>query len=113
LAVIGIYGVASYSIAQRTKEIGVRIAVGASPGAVRGMLLRESLWPLALGMAAGVGGAIGLGHYLQHLMASAEPVGKWSCAAAAVLLISAAAVAVWRATARVVRIDPMTALRAE
>jgi ABC-type antimicrobial peptide transport system permease subunit len=109
LAVIGIYGVASYSIAQRTKEI----AVGASPGAVRGMLLRESLWPLALGMAAGVGGAIGLGHYLQHLMASAEPVGKWSCAAAAVLLISAAAVAVWRATARVVRIDPMTALRAE
>jgi hypothetical protein len=54
-----------------------------------------------------------LGQYLQHLMPSAEPVGKWSCAAGGVLLITAGAVAVRRATARVLRIDPMTALRAE
>ena len=61
LAVIGIYGVASYSIAQRTQEIGVRIAVGASPGVVRGMLMRESLWPLAIGMAAGL---LGQSHWV-------------------------------------------------
>jgi ABC-type antimicrobial peptide transport system permease subunit len=113
LAIIGIYGVASYSVGQRTKEIGVRLAVGASTGVVRGMLLRESLWPLGVGMTAGVFGAIGLGRFLQSLMDSADPVSTWTCAAAAILLVFAGAVAVWRATARVVRVDPMRALRTD
>jgi len=113
LAIIGIYGVASYSVAQRTKEIGVRLAVGASTGVVRGMLLREGLWPLGVGMTAGAFGAIGLGRFLQSLMDSADPVSTWTCAAAAILLVFAGAVAVWRATARVVRVDPMRALRTD
>ena len=113
LAVVGIYGVAAHSIAQRTHEIGVRIAVGASPLHVRLLLLRQSLLPLTAGVAAGVAGAAVLGRYLRYLMASAEPVGTWTCAAAALLLASTAAIAVWTATSRILRIDPMSALRAE
>jgi hypothetical protein len=113
LAVIGVYGVAAHSIAQRTQEIGVRIAVGASPLHVRRLLLRQSLLPTTAGVAVGVAGAAVLGRYLRYLMASAEPVGTWTCAAAALLLASTAAIAVWAATSRILRIDPMSALRTE
>jgi ABC-type lipoprotein release transport system permease subunit len=68
---------------------------------------------MAAGMAAGVAGAIGLGQFLKHLMTSAEPLGAWTCAAAALLLALAAALAVWTATGRIIEIDPMNALRAE
>jgi len=113
LAVVGIYGAASYSISQRTHEIGVRIAVGASPGRLRFALLRQSMLPIAVGMSAGVAGAIALARFLQYLIDAVEPLNAGSCAAAALLLAVAAAVAVWRATARVLRVDPMRALRAD
>jgi hypothetical protein len=113
LAVIGIYGAASYSIAQRTHEIGVRIAVGATPGGLRSLLLWQSLLPMAVGGAAGIAGAVLLGRYLQHLIAGAETTGVLACAAAAGTLIFAAALAVWTATRRIVRMDPTAALRAE
>jgi predicted permease len=113
LAVIGIYGAASYSIAQRTHEIGVRIAVGATPGGLRGLLLWQSLLPMAVGGAAGIAGAVLLGRYLQHLIAGAETTGVLACTAAAGTLIFAAALAVWTATRRIVRMDPTAALRAE
>ncbi|MGH9647592.1 MAG: FtsX-like permease family protein, partial [Bryobacteraceae bacterium] len=113
LAVIGIYGVAAYSVAQRTKEIGVRIAVGASPRVVRAMLLRQNTRPVAIGMLAGVVGAAGLGKFLGYLMPAADSVDPWICAAAAIVLAAIAAGAVWTATVRVARIDPMNALRAD
>ena len=102
-----------YSISQRTHEIGVRIAVGALPGGLRTMLLRQSLTPLAGGVVAGLAGAAMLGRYLQHLMAGAESIGPLTCAVAAVTLAMAAATAVWTATGRIVRMDPTAALRAE
>jgi len=105
--------VASYSITQRTHEIGVRIAVGASPRGLRGMLLRQSMLPVACGALAGVAGAAALGRYLQHLMAHAEPTGPWTCVVAAAALAATAALAVWTATGRIVRMDPTAALRAE
>ena len=113
LAVIGVYGVASYSISQRTHEIGVRIAVGASPGRLRIALLRQSMLPVAVGMTAGVAGAVGLDRFLQYLMSAVEPLNAGTCAWAALLLAITAAVAVRRATARVLRVDPMRALRAD
>jgi predicted permease len=113
LAVVGIYGAASYSIAQRTHEIGIRIAVGASAGGVRGMLLRQSMLPMGCGAAAGIAGAAVLGRYLQHLIAGAEATGTWTCAAAAATLAFAAALAVWTATGRIARMDPNAALRTE
>ena len=113
LALVGTYGVASYSITQRTHEIGVRIAVGASPRGLRGMLLRQSMLPVACGALAGVAGAAALGRYLQHLMAHADATGPWTCALAAAALAATAALAVWTATGRIVRMDPTAALRAE
>lgn len=113
LAVIGVYGVASYSISQRTHEIGVRIAVGASPERLRLALLRQSLLPIVVGMAAGVAGAVALGRFLQYLMEAVEPLDGGICASAALLLAVTAAVAVWTATARVLRVDPMSALRTD
>ena len=112
LAVIGAYGVATYSVAQRTHEIGVRIAVGASPHRIRGMLFRQSMLPAGAGMLAGMFGAAGLGRFLLHLMASAEPTGFWICVTAALVLTTAAA-SVWTATGRIVGMDPTTALRVE
>jgi putative ABC transport system permease protein len=113
LAVIGVYGVAAHSIAQRRHEIGVRVAVGATPREVRLMLLRQSLAPVVLGAIGGVAAALGLGRFLNHLIESAQPLGLWTCAAAGVGMTAVVAAAVWSATRRVTRIDPMSALRAE
>lgn len=113
LAAIGIYSVASNAVAQRLKEIGIRIAVGGSAREVRGLLSRQTLLPMFWGLAAGVGGAIALGRYAQSLMASAEPVGAWTGVAASALLLMVCGFAVWRATARVARLDPMQVLRVD
>jgi predicted permease len=113
LAIIGVYGVASYSIIQRTHELGVRIAVGASAQGLRFLLLRQSLLPVAAGMACGVAGAIGLGRFLEHLLDTAQRVDVLTCGVAAVLLAAIAAAAIWSATQRVLRLDPMQILRSE
>jgi putative ABC transport system permease protein len=113
LAAVGIYGAAAHGVARRTHEIGVRIAVGASPAGVRGMLLGQSMVPVAAGVGAGIAAAAGLGRFLRHLIVGAEAAGLWICTAAALLLAATAAVAVWTATARVVRVDPIETLRTE
>lgn len=113
LAVIGVYSVAAHSIAQRTHEIGVRIAIGAEAGQVRLLVLRESVAPVAAGIIAGAAASRGLERVLQSLIDRAQPAGPWSCAAAAAILIATAATAMWTASRRVTRIDPVHALRAE
>jgi putative ABC transport system permease protein len=112
LAIVGIYGVASYSVTQRAHEIGIRIAVGATSGGVRRMILRDSLLPVAVGMAAGIAGAIGLGQFLQHLVEKTQPIDIATCAAAGLLLAATAAAATWTATRCVVRMNPVEILRA-
>ena len=77
------------------------------------MLLRQSLLPVAAGMLAGGVAAAGLGRFIRHVMENAQPVGAGTCGAAALALMAAAAMAVWSATRRVSRMDPMSALRAE
>ncbi len=113
LAVIGIYGVASYSIAQRKHEIGVRMAIGAGPSRLRRMLLWENLAPLGAGLAAGIAGAYALKHSLERLVYSAPPLEAGTVLGAAVVLSVAAAAAVWIAGRRVLRMDPTAALRLE
>lgn len=113
LAVVGTYGVATYSVADRTHEIGVRIAVGASPDRVRGMLFRQGMSPVGIGILTGIAVAAGLSRFLQDLIPNAEPAGPWICVGAVFLLVSVTAVAVWTATRRIVRMDPAAALRAE
>jgi ABC-type antimicrobial peptide transport system permease subunit len=113
VAAIGAYGAASHSVSQRTHEIGIRIAVGGPPGRVRAMVFRQSMVPVCVGVVAGLLGAAGLGRFLKHFMASAEPAGIWVCGSAAIVITTATACAIWTATSRVVRTDPTAALRVE
>ncbi len=113
LAVIGIYGVASYSITQRRHEIGVRIAVGASPASVRKLLALQGLMPVLAGVAVGVAAAIALGRVIEHFMESARTANPWAFGSAALLLALIALTAIWIATRSVTRVDPVRILRAE
>ncbi len=113
LAVIGVYGTSSRTITQREHELGVRIALGASTGNVRAMILRESLIPIGIGIVAGIGGAVGSGPFLQHLFVGAKVPGMPTYAMASFSLLVAAMIAAWSATARILAIDPMDAIRAE
>ena len=101
LALIGLHGAVAHAIQQRTHEIGVRLALGSSPGGLRALMLGQSTLPVAAGIAAGVA------------LARAYPLDGPTCAAAALSLSAAAAAAVWRATRRIVRMDPVSILRAD
>jgi putative ABC transport system permease protein len=113
LALIGSYAVAAASAARRTHEIGVRLAVGASPRRIRAMLLRQSLLPAAAGLAAGLLASAGLSRFLQFLIAGAGQTGPAATATAALLLLLVTGLATWRATRRIVRMDAAAALRIE
>ena len=113
LAIAGIYGVSSYSITQRRREIGVRIAIGASAQGVRAMILRQALLPIGAGMLIGLLGAAWQGSVLEHLLASAPPVDMAACAASALLLAAVAIVSIWSATSRVLELNPIEVLKSE
>jgi predicted permease len=113
VAAIGAYGAASHTVSQRRQEIGIRIAVGGPPTRVRGMVFWQSMLPVFAGVVAGLFGAVGVGHLLNHLMTSATPPGLWMSGSAVLVIVGATACAIWTATNRVVRLDPTAALRVE
>jgi putative ABC transport system permease protein len=113
LAAVGIYGMAANSVAQRTREMGVRMALGASYQRIRSMLVRENAVPIACGLAAGIGGAMVSDPFLEQLLEGAQPTQPevFLLAAGAMLCIGLSAV--WIASARVLSIQPAIAVRAE
>jgi ABC-type antimicrobial peptide transport system permease subunit len=113
LALIGIYGIVSHSVAERTQEMGLRMALGATPARVRGMLLAQSLLVIALGAVLGVVGASAVGRSLGSLIPEAMPVGLATSMALAISLSAAAAITIWSATRRIPALDIMRLLRAE
>ena len=113
LAVIGVYGTSSRAITQREHELGVRMALGASARRVRLMILRESFVPVGMGVVAGVGGAVMSGPLLQHLFVGTKALSVQTCIMASILLLATAMIAAWYATARILAIDPIDAIRAE
>jgi putative ABC transport system permease protein len=113
LALIGIYGIVSHSVAERTQEMGLRIALGATPARVRGMLLTQSLLVIAAGAVLGVVGASAVGSSLGSLIPEAMPVGLATSMALAISLSAAAAVTIWSATRRIPELDIMRMLRTE
>ena len=113
LAALGLYGVISNLVAQRTGEFGIRLALGATPGNVLGLVLRRGLWLTGLGLLIGVAAAFGLNILLQSSMpgmAAADPV---TIALVAVVLLAIALLACWLPARRATRINPLDALRAE
>ncbi len=113
LAAIGLYGVMAYSVARRTVEIGVRLALGAHRSGVQWMVLRQSLWMVALGLAIGIPSALALTRLLQKMLFGIEPTDPASFAAAAILMTAVGALAAWVPARRASRVDPIKALRCE
>jgi len=113
LAALGVYGVLSYLVTRRTREIGIRMAMGARPGEVRRLVLEESFVLAAMAVVVGLGGAWALTRYLQSMLYGVTPLDGVTFAVMPVLLVALAIMAsmvpAWRAS----RIDPMAALREE
>jgi cell division protein FtsX len=112
LAIVGTHATAAYSVAARTHEIGVRMAIGASYGRVRGMLMRESLLPLFVGIAIAAPVARAISRYLEHLIAGTGTLDARTGVAAAATLFMVGLAAVWCAIRRLRSIDPAGAVRA-
>jgi putative ABC transport system permease protein len=113
LAVAGIYGVLSYLVALRTREIGVRMALGASAGAVVRMVMRQALPLVLLGAVLGSGGAFILGRTLRAFLYGTEPTDTVSLAVSVSLIVGAAFVACAVPARRASRVDPVVALRVD
>jgi predicted permease len=114
LASIGLYGVASYSVAQRTREIGVRMALGARPSSVLTLVLGHGLLLVGLGLVAGLGLALGLSAVLpQALLPNISVRDPWTFAGTSAVLAAVAVFASYIPARRAMRIDPLVALRME
>jgi predicted permease len=113
LSLIGIYGIISYAVTQRTREIGIRIALGAQKGFMRWMFVRSALVLTAIGAAIGLGSAAALAHLMKSLLFGVSPLDPITFAAVPVVLALAAAIASFLPAHRAASIDPMQALRSE
>jgi predicted permease len=113
MAVVGLYGVVSYAVSQRTHEVGVRMALGASASGIRRMVLLTSGRMVGLGIATGLGAALVLGRLLRNQLYGVQPGDPVTFAGVAALLIAATLIATYIPARRATRIDPMLALREE
>jgi ABC-type antimicrobial peptide transport system permease subunit len=113
LGCVGLYGIMAYSIVRRTQEIGIRMALGASAKTVIWMVVRDAMFLVAIGLAAGVPLALGLSRYLQSLLFGLKPLDGLSIGAVVLVMTLMAITAVLFPVRRAIRIDPLTALRDE
>ena len=113
ISVVGVYSVAALSVARRTREIGLRIALGAGRRQTSWLFLRRSLGYLALGLAAGILGALGVGQMLRSILVQVRPADPLTLAGTVLLLTVASVLAGLIPARRAARLDPMAALRAE
>ncbi|HEX7779627.1 MAG TPA: FtsX-like permease family protein, partial [Vicinamibacterales bacterium] len=113
LAAAGIYGVLSYAVVQRHREIGIRLALGAKPESVGRLILQSGLVLTTIGLVAGVGLALLLMRFMRALLYEVEPTDPVSVAGVVIVLALVAAVASWRPARRAMRVDPVSLLRQE
>ena len=112
LAVVGVYGLISYNVAQRTREIGIRVALGASRGDVVRLIVRRGAWPLAAGLAGGLLCVTILGRMITGMLYGLDPLDPVVLAGAALTLALVGLGACWWPAFRASRIDPQVAMRA-
>ena len=110
---VGIFGVVSYTVRQRTREIGVRIALGARPGEVLGEVVRQGIQPALAGLAVGLVLAAGLSRLVAGMLFEVSPTDPLTLAAVSILLVGVAFLASYLPARRAARVDPMVALRSE
>jgi putative ABC transport system permease protein len=113
LALIGVYGVIVYSVAQRTREIGIRIALGAMRRSVVRMLVQQALTPVLWGLAAGLALAIAVGRILSTLLFGVSAFDPLTLAGIPLLVLAVSLAASWLPALRATRIDPVAAIRSE
>jgi predicted permease len=113
IAAIGVYGVAAYAMAQRTREIGIRIALGAGKRDVSRVVVAQALWPTVIGVAIGAGVGAAATGLVAPMVYGVRPLDAATFTGTAVLLIGVAVTATWMPARRAARVDPVTALRAE
>jgi len=113
LGLVGVYGVLSYSVRQRTREIGIRLALGASQREVLRMVLGEALGLALAGVAVGTAAAMLLARYLESLLFGVKTIDPATYAVAIVSVPCAALLAAWQPARRAIRVDPATSLRSE
>lgn len=113
LALIGVYGVVSYSVSQRTQEIGVRMALGARPADILGSVLRQGLLMVGLGVVIGAALAAGLTRVMANILVGVQPMDPLTFGGASLLLLGISVLASYVPARRATRVDPMVALRHE
>lgn len=113
LSVIGLYGVIAYSVARRTREIGLRIAIGAPAGSVRLTVVKQSLVVVAAGIGVGMLGALAMGRLLNSFLVGVAPTDPLTLVVVIVLLVGVAVIASVRPAVRAAAIDPVVALRSD
>jgi ABC-type antimicrobial peptide transport system permease subunit len=113
IATIGIYGVISYSVARRSKEFGLRMALGAQSGNILGLVMKQGFWLTAIGAVAGLGAALGLTRLMASLLFGVQPTDAVTFVSVSALLAAVALIASYIPARRATQVDPMKALRYE
>jgi putative ABC transport system permease protein len=113
LASLGVYGVVSYTVAQRTGELGIRLALGANPKEIGRLVLRQGMTPVIQGLGVGLVVALALGRIIDSLLFGVSAHDPLTIGPVIVLLASVAVFACWVPARRTMRIDPIQALRYE
>jgi len=113
LAAVGIYGVVSYAVARRWREMGIRLALGATGGTVRRMVLMGAMGPVALGLVVGVAGAWGLSRVLTGFLYEVQPTDPVTFLGVVTLLLATGWIAGWIPARRGTQVDPIITMRAE
>jgi len=113
LGIVGIYGVISYAVSQRTREIGIRMALGAQRDTLTGMFVRQGLLLAAIGAAFGVGAAFATMRFMASILFKVSPMDPWTYSLATVVVIAIAWIACYLPSRRAAQVNPVNALRAE
>lgn len=113
LAAVGVYGVMSYSVGQRTREMGIRLVLGASPGGLLAMVIRQGLRLALIGLALGLAGGLALSRVLRTLLFEIQPTDPLTFGGVSALLVGVALLACYLPARRAARVAPMIALRYE
>jgi hypothetical protein len=113
LAAVGLGSVVSYSVARRTREMGLRLALGAEPKNLKRLVVRESMTAVGAGLVIGVSSALLLGSYAETLLYGVKPCVLWMYVFVCALLSAAATVAAYLPARRAARVDPLVALRTD
>jgi putative ABC transport system permease protein len=113
IAAIGIYGVMAYSVAQRTQEIGIRMALGAARRDVIGMVVGQAMRLTVLGVGIGLAGAFAVTRLMEGLLTGVSPGDPPTFVGVTIILAVSSVIAAWLPAERATRVDPMVALRSE